>query len=82
MEAAEPVFDGSSALVPDVKLDSEEGPRPELMLDDFVLSDEVARLLRRLDQIRDGTVRRIEVRGGIPRRMLLATRFLDALPKG
>ena len=77
--SGEPAFDGSPAVAADVKLDVADEARPEVALADFVLSDEVVRLLRRLDQIGDGVIRRIEVRGGIPRRILLATRFSDAI---
>jgi hypothetical protein len=78
IEDGEPVLDGSPVMLKDIKLDSSEGPRPEVTLADFVLSDEVLRLMSQLDDIQHGTVRRIEVRGGIPRRILLATRFADA----
>jgi len=71
VENGEPIFDGSPVMVKDVKLDSSEGPRPEATLEDFVLADEVLRLMGQLDEIRHGTIRRIEVRGGIPRRLLV-----------
>jgi hypothetical protein len=75
IEGGQPVLDGSSTLVRDIKLDADDGPRPEVALVDFVLSNEVLRLMRQLDATQNGTVRRIEVRGGIPRRISLATRF-------
>jgi hypothetical protein len=59
-----------------------EGPRPEIALVDFVLSDEVLRLMMQLDEMQHGTIRHVEVRGGIPRRILLATRFSDATRQG
>ena len=68
---SEPVFDPWPVTLRDVKLDSDEGPRPELSLDDFVVSDEIVRLLKRLDEMRCGTLRRIEVHAGLPRRMLV-----------
>lgn len=45
--------------------------RPELALDDFALCGEMSRLLRLLDETRGGAIRLIEVRDGIPRRMLV-----------
>jgi hypothetical protein len=68
---SEPVFDPAPLMLRDLKLDSDEGSRPELDLVDFVLSNEVLRLARHLDEMKIGTVRRVEVRGGLPRRILL-----------
>jgi hypothetical protein len=70
VEHGEPVFDPAPVVLKDVKLDSDEGPRPELALEDFVVSDEVLRLMNRLEEIKYGTVRRVEVRTGIPRRIV------------
>jgi hypothetical protein len=67
----EPTFDPSPVMLRDLKLDSDEAPRPELILADFVLSNEVMRLMGHLDELRHGTIRRIDVRGGLPRRVLL-----------
>src|ERR1043166_4884178 len=68
---SEPVFDPWPVAVKDVKLDSDEGPRPELTLADFVLSDEVRHLGRILDEMECGRIRRVEVGAGIPRRILV-----------
>jgi hypothetical protein len=59
----------------DVKLDSDDGPRPELALRDFIVSDEVLRLMRLLDDMKSGTFRRVEIRGGLPRRAVLESRL-------
>jgi hypothetical protein len=67
----EPVLDPPPVVLRDVKLDSDEGPRPELALADFVLSDQILRLMNRFDEMKDGTVRQVEVRAGIPRRIVL-----------
>jgi hypothetical protein len=71
----EPVFDPWPLTLRDVKLDSDEGPRPELALADFVVSDEVIRLMGLLDEMDCGTVRRIEVHAGLPRRMLVESQI-------
>ena len=68
---SEPVFDPWPVTLRNVKLYADEEPRPELTLDDFALSDEIVRLLKRLDEMRCGTLRRIEVHAGLPRRMLV-----------
>jgi hypothetical protein len=53
-----------------VKLDGDDGPRPEQDLSDFELSREVVRLFAKLDTVRNGVVELIEVRAGIPRRVV------------
>jgi hypothetical protein len=68
---SEPVFDPPPVMLRDLKLDSDEGSRPELTIVDFVVSNEVMRLMGHLDELRYGTIRRVEVRGGLPRRILL-----------
>jgi hypothetical protein len=68
---SEPVYDPAPVMVKDVKLDKDEDPRPELVLGDFTLSDEFCRLLKMLDTLESGSIRHIEVRAGIPRRVLV-----------
>ena len=46
----------------------------------FVVSDEVFRLMNLLDGMRNGALRRIEVRAGIPRR-ILESQVLNAPPQ-
>src|ERR1700678_4420589 len=64
----EPIFDPSPTVMVEMKLNTDDGARPELNLADFDLSDEVCRLLRRFDKIKDGKIAELEVRAGIPRR--------------
>jgi hypothetical protein len=64
----EPSFNPAPRVFFDVKLDNEEGPRPEVALPDFELCSELHRLMRRIDNIKQGRVARLEIRGGIPRR--------------
>ena len=71
---SEPVFDPWPVTVRDVKLYGDEDPRPELSLQDFVVSDEIVRLLKSLDEMKYGTIRRIEVHAGLPRRMLVESK--------
>jgi hypothetical protein len=71
--AGEPTFTPAPTVLVDVKLDQDEGPRPEVNLADFELCGEVRRLLERLDQIKNGEIDRIEIRAGIPRRLVLRT---------
>jgi hypothetical protein len=60
-----------------LNLDKYQGPRPELDPADFVVSEEVVRLLKGLDEMKSGTVRRIEVQAGLPRRMLVKAQATD-----
>jgi hypothetical protein len=55
-----------------VKLDSDKGLRPELPLEDFVVSDETVRLVNNLDEMERGILRRVEVHSGIPRRIVIS----------
>ena len=74
----DPKFDQTSIVLFDAKLDKEEVPRPELKLTDFELCFEVRRLMSLLDEFKNGTIRRLEVRAGIPRRLVFESRFLEA----
>lgn len=67
----EPVFSPEPTLLLDVKLDADCSRRPETDLEDFVLRDEVCRLLDRIGELGEGRFHRIEVRAGIPRRVLI-----------
>src|SRR5258708_4259170 len=64
-------FDPARVTLIDLKLDSDESLWPELALADFVVSKEIMRLLGHLDEMRFCIIRRVEVRGGLPRRILL-----------
>jgi hypothetical protein len=70
IHGCEPVFGAGTEVLLDVKLDSVETRRPEQDLADFVLCSAVSRFLEQLDSIRDGSVEQIEVRAGIPVRMI------------
>jgi hypothetical protein len=74
----EPVFHPQPPVLLDVKLDTDDGERPEAGLSDFALRDEVRRLMACLDELSDGKIERIEVRSGIPRRVVIEHRFTEA----
>lgn len=75
----EPRFNPAPTVLLDIKLDSETGERPEADLADFVLCDEVCRLLDRIDEMDAGRIPRIEVRAGIPRRVLIEARLAEGV---
>src|SRR5690242_8779048 len=66
----EPTFTPEPTVLLDVKLDQDEGPRPEVALLDFELCGELRRLMSRIDRVRDGKVARLEIRSGVPRRAI------------
>jgi hypothetical protein len=66
----DPVFGPQTDVLLDVKLDSAETRRPEQDLSDFVLGAEMVRLFNKLDAIRNGSIEHVEVRAGIPVRMI------------
>ncbi len=65
----EPVFGPETEVIFDVKLDSDETPRPEQSFNDFVVCGEIRRLCSMLDTLGDGAIEHVEVRAGIPRRV-------------
>jgi len=66
----EPIWDPGPTILSEVRLDIEETPRQEGKLPDFRLSSEIRRLLHQLDQITDGKIAKIEIRDGLPRRLV------------
>jgi hypothetical protein len=79
-----PVHRFSSCFTPpttvliDVKLNADDGERPEAGLTGFTLRDEVRRPLAHLERLQNGTVERIEVRSGVPRRVIIERRLTEA----
>src|SRR5437868_9093853 len=69
LQDGDPVL-SSACVLAEERLDRPAEPRPDTGLNDFVLCEEWCRLLARLDPIRDGTIDRIEVLAGIPRRIV------------
>jgi hypothetical protein len=69
---------GEPSLVPpprvvrEIKFGGDNGPRPELATDDFRLKAQVVDLFRELDRLGDGTVEALEVKHGLPFRLMVA----------
>jgi len=80
------IRDGNPVLSPpplvliEVKLDSDEVPRPEVDLSDFEICNEVRRLMGQLQALTTGVIERIDVRAGIPRRIVLRALLKRARP--
>jgi hypothetical protein len=75
----EPVFSPAPSVLLDVKLDADSCQRPESELVDFTVREEVRRLLDHIDQIGTGCIQRVEVRAGIPRRVLIKATLSEAV---
>ena len=58
-------------MLVELKLDVEDGPRPESGLNRFPLRKQVARFFDRIGGLNHGTVELIEIRHGMPFRMVI-----------
>lgn len=67
----QPAWDPPPRIARELKFGSPSGPRPETRLEDFALKAEVVELLERIAAMQDGVIDRIEVRHGLPFRMIL-----------
>src|SRR4051812_34678031 len=78
VENGEPTYSPEPTVLVEIKLDSEEGQRPEADLADFTLPEGTRRLLGQLDALGTGTIETIEVRSGVPRRLVLRSGLREA----
>lgn len=69
--AGEPVLYPRPALVREHKFGGENGPRAELATDDFLLKQQVVELFAFFDQVRDGVIEVLEIKHGLPFRMIV-----------
>jgi hypothetical protein len=75
----EPVFEPPPLLAVDLKLDRVGQARTEVELQDFLLRDELLRLMHHFDHLPNTTVELLEVYVGIPRRVVFISP-LDSWP--
>jgi hypothetical protein len=66
VRGGEPVLDPQPRVVREHKFCSDNGPRPEVGRADYALKDQVADLMRLLDDIRDGVIAELSVKHGLP----------------
>jgi len=71
VRGGEPMFNPAPTVVIEVKLDADNEPRPEAVLEEFELKSELVRLMEQLDALGNGCVDRIDIRFGVPRRALI-----------
>jgi hypothetical protein len=70
IQGGEPCFNPAPKIVQEIKMGAENGPPPELALDDFILKSQVVDLFTHLSQL-DDTCVEIEVRHGLPFRLIV-----------
>lgn len=70
-KSGEPFLDESSTIVREHKFAGENGPRPESAKEDFALKKQVVELFRYFDDRRDGVIETLEVKHGLPFRMVV-----------
>ncbi len=68
LQDGEPVLE-TATTVREIKFGGDNAPRPEADLTDFQLKAQIIDLFRHFDRIRDGVVRLLEVKHGLPFKM-------------
>ena len=71
VQKGEPVFAPPPRLVREIRLGGENGSRPEAGVADFALKAPVVELLAHLSEIGSGRIESLEVRHGLPQRLVL-----------
>lgn len=71
ISGAEPVLDPPPKVTREIKFGAENGARPESSLEDFALKVQVRELFDAITEIGDGMIARIEIKHGLPFRMLV-----------
>jgi len=71
IRGGEPVFSPAPRVVREIKFGGENDPRPEAAVKDLTAKTQVTELFDSLTAIGDGTIGRLEVKHGIPFRMML-----------
>lgn len=71
IRSGEPQFSPAPRVFVELKLDADDGSRPESRLSRFPLRSQVERFFTQLARLDEGTVEVIEVRHGLPFRMVI-----------
>jgi hypothetical protein len=71
IENGDPVLDPPPRVIREIKFGSENGPRPESGSGSFALKAQVVELFRQLDEITNGEIELLEIKHGLPFRMLV-----------
>ena len=70
----QPVFYPPPRIVREVKFGGQNGPSPEAAKSDFALKTQVSELLAQLETLGNGVVQCLEVKHGLPFRMIVEER--------
>jgi hypothetical protein len=71
IRAGEPLFNPAPRLVQDIKIGAENGPRPESVIPDFLLKNQVIELFDHFDRMGDATVACIDIKHGLPFKLVV-----------
>jgi hypothetical protein len=78
VRAGEPVFDSGLRVMQEIRVGGSNGPRPELCQDDFLLRAPVIEFFEHLNRVGEGRIPLIEVRYGLPARLVLEQPVVEA----
>ncbi len=67
----DPILDPGPVVFREHKFAGENGPRPELAANDFLLKQQVVELFAFFDQLQDGVIDVLEIKHGLPFRMIV-----------
>lgn len=77
----DPTLSLAPRLIQEIKIGSpDNGPRPELAREDFILRLPVIELFEHLDRLGNGTIAAIEIRYGLPARLVIE-RSIQEMPR-
>jgi hypothetical protein len=71
IQDGEPIVDLPPRIFCEIKFGGENGPRPEITIDDFLLKAQVVELFNCFDRLRNGKIDLIELKHGLPFRMIM-----------
>ena len=72
VRGGEPVLDPPPRVVREIKIGGENGPRAEVRSDDFCLKRQVTELFDHLRELGNGVVESLEIKHGLPFRLMVA----------
>jgi hypothetical protein len=72
IQNGEPQLAPPPRVVREIKFGGENGPRPELSAGNFLLKAQVVELFGYFDRLGNGTIEVLEIKHGLPFRMLVA----------
>ena len=72
IRGGQPVLNPLPRIVREIKISGDNGPRPESRRDDFLLKNHLTELFAHLDDLGEGTVEVLEIKHGLPFRLLIA----------